>query len=63
LRLKRRRDRELDLRLRQSRARGAAGRRAEGPLVRLRTPSEQQEPAEDGAEDFEVIVKPPREDT
>ena len=67
LRMQRRRDRELDLRLRQSRARGAAERRAEGPLVRLRTPSEQQEPVEDGDgdgdDDFEVIVKPRREDT
>lgn len=63
LRMKRRRERELDLRLRQGRARGAAERRAEGPLVRLRTPSEEQEPTQTGNEDFEVIVKPRREDT
>jgi hypothetical protein len=61
LRMQRRRDRELDLRLRQSRARGATERRSEGPLVRLRTPSEEQEPAQD--EDFEVIVKTRRQDT
>lgn len=62
LRMKRSRDRELELRLRQSRARGVAERRAEGPLVRLRTPSEEQEPTQSANEDFEVIVKPRRED-
>lgn len=60
-RMKRRRDQELDLHLRQSRAREAAQRRADGPLVRLRTPP--QEPAHNGDEDFEVVVKPRRERT
>ncbi len=63
LRVKRRRDREIDLSLRQSRARGAAERRAEGPLVRSRAPSAEQEPIVDGDEDFEVIVKPRRDET
>ncbi len=63
LRMKRRRDRELDLRLRQRRARGVGERRAEGPLVRLREPSEQEAQDEGGDEDFEVVVKPRRQDT
>jgi hypothetical protein len=63
LRVKRRRDRELDLRLRQSRARGAAERRADGPLVRLRTPAEEGEPEQATEEDFDVIVKPRMEDS
>lgn len=56
LRMKRRRDRELDLRMRQDRARGAAERRAEGPLVRLRTPDDAVE--QDTEEHFDVIIKP-----
>jgi hypothetical protein len=51
-----RRDRELDLRVPQSRAQGAAERRAQGPLVRLRTPSAEHEPTQDD-DNFEVIVK------
>ena len=60
-RMKLRRDRELDLRVRQSRAQGAAERRAQGPLVRLRTPSEEHEPTQDEDQDFQVIVKPRRD--
>ncbi len=56
LRVKRRRERELDLRQRQDRARGAAERRAEGPLVRLRTPDDGAE--HDTEEHFDVIIKP-----
>jgi hypothetical protein len=62
LRAKSRRDRELDLRLRQSRARGAEPR-ADGPLVRLRTPGEYGEPEQDTEEHFDVIVKPRVEDS
>jgi len=62
MRAKRRREREQDLRLRKDRARTTAGRRAQGPLVRLRTPSDSEpEPAEE--DDFEVIVKPRKEES
>jgi hypothetical protein len=56
-RAKRRRESEEDLRSRQRRARGAAERRSEGPLVRLRTPSEEEDETH-AEDDFEVIVKP-----
>jgi hypothetical protein len=58
LRVRRRRDREEDLLARQGRAH-AAQRRAQGPLVRLRTPSEPEQGQD--MEDFEVIVKPRKE--
>lgn len=61
IRAKRRREREQDLRLRQRRARTAAEHRAEGPLVRLRTPPD-SEPTPPEEDDFDVIVKPRRED-
>jgi hypothetical protein len=57
-RAKRRRHREEDLRSRQRRARG----RSEGPLVRLRTPSEEEDETH-AEDDFEVIVKPRKDDS
>lgn len=61
-RAKRRREREGDLRSRQRRARSAAKRRSEGPLVRLRAPSEEEDESH-AEDDFEVIVKSRKDDS